>query len=240
MTQQLETVFHERVGRLPQEAGRFLLVAAADDTQDIGVVTRAAQALGVDLRGLDAAEEARLVVVHGTRLEFRHPLIRSAVYGAATSGERRDAHRALAAALAGDGEHDDRRAWHLASAASEYDVDVVRALDDAAARAEERAAHIAAARALERAAELSADVASRGARLVGAARNLSLAGRDEQAVVRANQASPLVRDPILRAELAQVHGLAAIRSGRPPDVVAVLVDAARQVAPSSRRERSSC
>ena len=48
-----------------------------------------------------------------------------------------------------------------------------------------------------------------------AARNLSLAGRDEQAVVRANQASPLVRDPILRAELARVHGLAAIRSGRP-------------------------
>ena len=230
MTQQLETVFYERVGRLPEEAGRFLLVAAADDTQDIGVMTRAAQVLGVDLRGLGAAEEAGLVVVHGARLEFRHPLIRSAVYGAATSGERRDAHRALAAALAGDGERDDRRAWHLASAALEYDVDVVRALDDAAARAEERAAHIAAARALERAAELSPDVVSRGARLARAARNLSLAGRDEQAVVRANQASPLVFDPILRAELAQVHGLAAIRSGRPPDVVAVLVDAAREVA----------
>ena len=133
MTQQLETVFYERVGRLPEEAGRFLLVAAADDTQDIGVMTRAAQVLGADLRGLGAAEEAGLVVVHGTRLEFRHPLIRSAVYGAATSGERRDAHRALAAALAGDGERDDRRAWHLASAALEYDVDVVRALDDAAA-----------------------------------------------------------------------------------------------------------
>ena len=231
MTEQLETVFHERVGRLPQEAGRFLLVAAADDTQDIGVVTRAAQTLGVGQRGLEAAEEARLVLVHGTRLEFRHPLVRSAVYGAATSGERRDAHRALAAALAGDHENGDRRAWHLASAAVGHDVDVVRALDDAAARAEERAAHIAAARALERAAELTADSAGRGRRLVRAARNLSLAGRDEQAVVRANQASPLVRDPILRAELARVHGLAAIRGGRPRDVVAVLVDAAREVAP---------
>ena len=231
MTQQLETVFHERVGRLPQEVGRLLLVAASDDTQDVGVVTRAAQALGVGPRALYAAEAARLIVVNGPRLEFRHPLIRSAVYGAATSGERRDAHRVLATALAGDHEHDDRRAWHLASAAVEYDIDVVRALDDAAARAEERAAHIVAARALERSAELSADVASRGRRLVGAARNLSLAGRDEQAVVRANQASSLVRDPILRAELARVHGLAAIRGGRPSDVVAVLVDAARQVAP---------
>ena len=73
--------------------------------------------------------------------------------------------------------------------------------------------------------------AGRGRRLVGAARNLSLAGRDEQAVERANQASSLVRDPILRAEMARVHGLAAIRGGRPSDVVAVLVDAAREVAP---------
>ena len=231
MTQQLERVFHERVGRLPPDAGRVLLVAAADDTQDVGVVTRAAQALGVDARALDAAEEARLIVVHGTRLEFRHPLIRSAVYGAATSGERRDAHRAVATALAGDREHDDRRAWHLASAALAYDADVVRELDDAAVRAEERAAHVAAARALERAAELSDDVTSRGRRLVRAARNLSLAGRDDQAVVRAKQASFVVHDPILQAELARVHGLAAIRGGRPRDVVAVLVDAARAVAP---------
>ena len=45
MTQQLETVFYERVGRLPEEASRFLLLAAADDTQDIGVLTRAAHVL---------------------------------------------------------------------------------------------------------------------------------------------------------------------------------------------------
>ena len=63
MTQQLERVFHERAGRLPRDAGRFLLAAAADDTQDVGVVTRAAQALGVGPRALDAVEEARLVVV---------------------------------------------------------------------------------------------------------------------------------------------------------------------------------
>ena len=133
--------------------------------------------------------------------------------------------------MPGISERDDLRAWHLASAALEYDGNVVQALDDAAGRAEERAAHIAAARALERAAELSPDDVSRGARLARAARNLSLAGRDEQAVVRANEASPLVRDPTLRAELAQVHGLAAIRSGRPPGVVSVLLDAAGEIAP---------
>lgn len=218
-------------GRLPEEARRVLLVAAADDSEDVGVVSGAGRALGLDPRALDAAEEAGLVLVRGTRLEFRHPLVRSAVYGAATSGERRDAHRALAAALADDPKRVDRRAWHLASSALRHDMHAIRALDEAAERAEERAGHIAAARALVRAAELSADPLARGRRLVRAASNLSLAGRNEQAVLRASQAAPLVDEPALRAELAHVLALAATRNGRPYEVVSLAVEAAREVAP---------
>ena len=69
-----------------------------------------------------------------------------------------------------------------------------------------------------------------GRRLVGAARNLSLAGHDAAALAVANQADPLVDDATLRADLAHVRALAAVRSGRPHDVVALLVEAAGDVA----------
>jgi DNA-binding CsgD family transcriptional regulator len=231
MTRQLEAVFHERVSRLPEETRRVLLLAAADDSEDVRLLTLAADRAGANATALDAAEEAKLVNVRGTRLEFRHPLVRSAVYVAAPSSERRAAHRALAEALAGDGDETDRRAWHLAAATVEHDEGVVQALEEAAERAIDRAGHMAAARAFERAAELSANAPERGRRLVRAASAASVAGRNDQAVALADRASPLVADPALRADLAQVYGVAAIRAGRPGDVVAVLVDAARGVAP---------
>src|SRR6185437_5576210 len=137
-------------------------------------------------------------------LTFRHPLVRSAVYAAATSNERREAHGALARELESDLEQADRRAWHLAAAALEPDPAVVAALEQAAERAQSRAAFGAAVRALERAAELSPDNASRAERLVGAARCASVAGSDEQAVWLAKRAAPLVDDPIRRGELARV------------------------------------
>jgi DNA-binding CsgD family transcriptional regulator len=231
MTRQLESIFHERVRHLPEDTRRFLLLAAADDSEDVRVVTAAAERLGTDVRALDAAEQARLVSVRGTQLEFRHPLVRSAVYGAAASSERRAAHGALAEALAGADEYADRRAWHLASATLEHDEEVVRALDDAARRAEERAGHSAAAKALQRAAELVDDSAEQAQRLVRAARDLGIAGRDEEALAVADRAEPIVTDPVLHAELAHVRGVAAVRRGRPHELVAQLVDAAREVGP---------
>jgi ATP/maltotriose-dependent transcriptional regulator MalT len=231
MTRELERVFLNRAQRLPDDTHRLLLVAAADDSEDVGIVTRAAASLGVSAAALDLAEQAGLVTVRGLRLEFRHPLVRSAVYEAATSSDRRAAHRALADALADDEEQADRRAWHLASSVLEYDEDAVRALDEAAARAEERNGHIAAAKALERAAELSVDLEGRARRLVRAARNLSHAGRDDQAVLLARRATPLAAEPALQAELAHVRTLAAIRRGRPRDVVSLLVQTSHEVEP---------
>jgi hypothetical protein len=95
----VERAFADRAGRLPAAARTMLLLAAADDTGEAATVWRAARGLGLDAGALGPAEAARLVRVAGGRVEFRHPLVRSAIYRAATFAERRAAHLALAGAL---------------------------------------------------------------------------------------------------------------------------------------------
>ena len=84
----------------------------------------AAGRLGAGIEALDAAEQAALLRVDGGRLEFRHPLIRSAVYHGAPMSRRHAAHLALASVLDGDADAD-RRAWHRAAACVEPDAAVV-------------------------------------------------------------------------------------------------------------------
>jgi DNA-binding CsgD family transcriptional regulator len=236
LTRQVEHIFLGRVHRLPHDTQRLLLIGAADDSENAALVAQAGELLGLDARALDDAEHAGLVSVHGTRLEFRHPLVRSAIYEAATSSDRRAAHRALAEALADDDQQADRRAWHLAASALEHDETVVSALEEAAGRAQERAGHMAAARALERAAGLSLEGPARGRRLVAAARSASVAGADEYAVTLARQALHLVDEPLPLAEVAHVLALADIRRGRPLDGLPSLLSTAREVSASDARK----
>jgi DNA-binding CsgD family transcriptional regulator len=230
LTHQVEHVFLTRVRRLPAECQRLLLVAAADDTADLGVVMRAAEVDGSPEVALDLAERAQLVVVEQGHLEFRHPLVRSAVYGAATFSERRDAHRALARAFESDDAHADRRAWHLAASSLEPDDSIVEALDAVAERASARGAHLAAAKALARAAELTSDAVARGARLVEATRAARVAAADEYALTLASEAEPLVDDPVRLAEIACAISAANVRRGRPLERFDDVIDAARAVA----------
>ena len=232
LTHRLESIFLERVRRLPDDTQLMLLLAAANDTENAVLFIQAAEILGADPWALDAAEQAGLVVTHGNVLAFRHPVVRSAVYEAAPSSQRREVHRALAEALAGDDDHADRRAWHLAASVVEPDDDVVRALEDAAERAEQRAAYVAAAKAFARAAELSSDRQERGRRLVRAARAARIAGADDYAVHLVAEATPVVEDPLLRAELALAAGVAEFRRGRPMHGFPRLVEAAAEVAES--------
>ena len=129
----IEERFLQRLEALPQETQRLLLLAAAEPTGDPVLLWRAARLMGIAGSVLGPAEGGGLVEV-GTGVRFRHPLVRSAVYRAASLEQRRDAHRALAEAT--DAAVDpDRRAWHLAAAAAGLDEEVALELERAADRA---------------------------------------------------------------------------------------------------------
>ena len=152
----VERIFAERISRLSPAAQHLLLVGAAEETGDLATVLRGAAVAGIGSDALEGAERAGLVSVRNGRLQFRHPLVRSAVYQHATFASRQGVHRDLAAILEGT-EDVDRRAWHLAAAAVEPDESVAAALENSAERARRRSGAGAAADALERSAQLTSD-----------------------------------------------------------------------------------
>ena len=156
LTAGVERVFLDRSRRLSAAAQTLILVAVADDTGRLAIVRRAAATLRVPSEAVAEAERSGLLVISGDTVMVRHPLVRSAVYQAATVNDRREAHRALADALDGL-EDSDRATWHRAAAAEGPDESLVAALDQVGARAERRGGYRAAADAHERAADLTAD-----------------------------------------------------------------------------------
>ena len=145
----------QRVGELPEATQRLLLLAAADPLGDATLVWRAGRRLEIETSAVGPAEAAELLEI-GAHVRFRHPLVRSAVYGAASPDRRRRVHEALAEAS--DPESDaDRRAWHRSLAASGPDEEVAAELERSAGRAQARGGVAAAAAFLQRAAALSPD-----------------------------------------------------------------------------------
>ncbi len=172
LTGRIEESFVRRIEMLSDDTRHFLLLAAAEPLGDPLLLWRAAERLAIGPAAAESAEATGLVAV-GTRVLFRHPLVRSAVYRAATVEDRRVVHSALAETT--DRSLDpDRRAWHLASAAAGPDEHVALELERSAGRAQARGGLAAGAAFLQRAVALSADPALRTERaLAGAEASLS-------------------------------------------------------------------
>jgi len=167
LTARIEQSFERRLARLPRDARRLLLLAAAEPVGDPALVWRAGELLGIPESAADIVESEGLLVL-GPQVAFRHPLVRSAVYAAVEPNERREIHRALAEAT--DPKLDpDRRAWHRAQAAAGPDEDVAAELERSAARAQARGGVAAVAAFLERAAALTPEPTHRARRLLAAA-----------------------------------------------------------------------
>ncbi|WP_433158177.1 helix-turn-helix transcriptional regulator [Kribbella sp. CA-247076] len=223
----IEQAFRERLAQLPPATCLLLLVAAAEPAGDPLLVWRAAAALGVDADAAGAATHAGLIEF-GTQVRFRHPLVRSAVYGGADPARRRQVHRALAEVT--DAETDaDRRAWHLAHATSGLDDDVAAELERSAARARARGGLAADAAFRERAAELTADPVRRAQRVLAAAQSKHQAGAHESAVrlLATAEAGPLEDRDRARAQLLQAQIAFSRTRGR--DAPPLLLDAARRL-----------
>jgi DNA-binding CsgD family transcriptional regulator len=224
----IEDSFLKRVEGLPAQSRLLLLVAAAEPTGDPALVWRAATQLGLGAGASGDAQAAGLVEF-GMRVRFRHPLVRSAVYQAASWDDRRRVHQALAGAI--DPLIDpDRRAWHRAQAASGPDEDIAAELERSAGRAQARGGLAAAAAFLERSADLTVDPARQAGRALAAAQAKYQAGAPEAAanlLARAEVQGPGPPDEFLRARVSLLRGQMAFASGHSADASTLLLHTAR-------------
>ena len=215
-----------RLQSLSEESQLLVLTAAAEPVGDVEVLVRAADALGVEVETLRPAQAQGLVEV-GARVQFRHPLVRSAVYQAATAEARRRVHRALA--MATDPETDaDRRAWHRAHAAEEPDDDVAAELERSANRAKARGGVAAAAAFLERAATLTLDPVRRCHRALDAADMKVRAGAPDAGRTLLTMVGDGPDDELLQARSQLVRGHLAFATSHGTDATGLLLDAARR------------
>ncbi len=197
----LERAFLAQVERLPAETQRALVIAAASSSGGFDEVVGAVARAGLDPGALDEAERAGLTRVVGARLEFVHPLLRSAVYHGAPAVQRRAAHEALA------GGSGDSRPWHLAAASAAPDAGVAAELEQVAASASGRGGHAEASRAFEAAARLAVDSSARAGFLRDAADEARRAGQTARAFELLGGALALAEDPALVARIQHLYGV---------------------------------
>jgi DNA-binding CsgD family transcriptional regulator len=223
----IEQSFQDRLTALPEPTRLLLLVAAAEPTGDPLLVWSAAAGLGIEADAAAPATQADLVEL-GAQVRFRHPLVRSAVYGAAAPEDRQRVHRALADATDAGGDPD-RRAWHRAQATAGLDEDVAAELERSAGRARARGGLAAGAAFHERAAELTPDPALRARRALAAAQGKHQAGATDAALrlLAAAQAGPL--DGLEQARAQLLHAQITFATTRGRDAPPLLLDAARRL-----------
>jgi DNA-binding CsgD family transcriptional regulator len=234
LASQLEQSFLRRIQSLPYATQRLLLIAAAEPVGDITLLRDAADRLGIDVGAASPALAAELIEL-GTRVRFRHPLVRSVAYRAATPSDRNEAHRALAEVTDPDSDPD-RRAWHRARAADRPDEEVAAELVRSADRARSRGGVAAAAAFLERATQLTPDAALRGARALAAAQAKFEAGAPRSAYQLAKDAELAPLDDLHRAQLTRLHAQIVFARSHGSEATSLFLDAAKGLEPFDQHQ----
>jgi DNA-binding CsgD family transcriptional regulator len=223
----IEEGFRRRLEVLSADRQRLLLIAAAEPVGDPVLVWRAARRLGIDA-DFSAPRDMAGLIEFGAQVRFRHPLVRSAVYQAASAEERRSVHGALARAT--DPEVDpDRRAWHRAHATPGHDEDVAAELERSARRAFTRGGVAAAAAFLDRGTALTPDPARRAERALNAAHAKHLAGAPDDALRLLATAAAGPLDELHHARVDLLRGQIVSAVSRGSDAPPLLLKAARRL-----------
>src|SRR5258708_4453327 len=227
---QLQDRYLHRVRRLPREVQEFVLLAAADVSGGRDRVAQAATARGIDAEAAEsAAEAAELIEVSATRVRFRYPVIRAAVYYGASDAERRRAHHWLGQASGSRGDADGQ-VWHRAAAAAGPDGGLAAGLEAAAWRGPGRGASPARGMLLRSSVALTPDPGIRAVREVALARAELANGHPGTAQEIAGDALPQLADSSARGEAKVVIGDALFAQGRDVEAAEVLADAATALA----------
>jgi DNA-binding CsgD family transcriptional regulator len=223
----VEEGFRQRLEVLPESTRRLLLIAAADPLGDAGLVWRAAARLGIEAQAAGPAVDDGLVQF-GTRVLFRHSLVRSVVYASATVQDRQQVHDALAQVTDVRGDPD-RHAWHIAQAAAGPDEKVAAELEGSAGRAQARGGLAAAAAFLERATTLTLDPEKRASRALAAASAQVQAGAFDSARDLLSIANVLARSDFQQARIDLIQAELAFATSRGDDAPRLLLKAAHRL-----------
>jgi DNA-binding CsgD family transcriptional regulator len=219
----IEKSFARQAELLPPETRSLLLIAAAEPVGDPELVWRAAERLGIEA---SAAPEMDGLLTIGARVTFRHPLVRSAVYRSASVQDRRAAHLALGEVT--DRNVDpDRRAWHLATAASAPDEYVAGELELSARRAQDRGGLAAEAAFMRRSVALTRDPGRRTERALAAARASLQVGAFDTALTLLDTAEAGPLDDLGKARVDLLRADAAYSLNRGSDAPPLLLRAAK-------------
>ena len=222
--EQLQEAFSARIEELSPEMQMMLLCGAADPGATRSEL-EAALAVGqfVDVDYESPCFGGLLETVDFGTVRFVHPLVRSAVYLTASEDDRRKAHKWLTSILP---EHElQRRAWHMAAAASVPDEPTAIALELAAKYALTHGDAMAAGEAYERSAEFSAR-ATAGNRLVEAGMAFSRAGAPGRAVGAFDLALAAIDDPLTQADIEMLRAVPLLFANGPARLQETLIELA--------------
>lgn len=198
----LVDLLRERIAMLPQDTRDVLLLASSAGRVTVSQLGRMVDEPQLR-QALEAAADADVATVGADAVvAFTHPLLASAIYDAATSAERRRAHRLLADNL----EDPVQQARHRSRTVTAPDEAVARELEQAAEISRSRGAPQLAAELFEAAArgtpsEGATEAAFR--RLLLAVRTYQAAGDGASAEAALDQASTVARWPEQKAQVLE-------------------------------------
>jgi DNA-binding CsgD family transcriptional regulator len=233
--QRLREHFLRLVQALPPAAQEFTLLAAADPGSERDQLWRAAAAAGIDPEAA-AAETAWAGVLEfpGDSVQFRYPLLRSAVYHGARAADRRRAHRVL-----GETVDSELRSWHLAAAAIVPDEELAAELQRSAERAAARGGYAGRAALLRRSADLTPDDGRRAEREVALAEATLMAGDAVAAQAVLDAAQPRLANTMARGQAQRLAGAIRFAQGDAAAAARILASAAQTSAHDDRLARDT-